>query len=263
MTCREVDEVLIENGNSMPRLESEAGEHVRTCERCRRLGLLMEATDAADEFDPKVLETIGASLLPTLKPVRPIAPTWVWITLFVLLAGAIAVIGASLLGMQGLGAATALQRTVILSAICLGAFAAAVVVAGEMTPGNKRQISAGGVLTGSGVLMLLAFGLLFRDHGIADFVHSGVPCLATGLCVAGGTALLIALLVRRGFVIDKPSAGMAVGTLAGLAGLCLLELHCGNLSAVHVIVWHVGVLGVSGQAGWLIGRTAERAVKPS
>lgn len=253
MTCREVDEVLIESGNSGARAESEAGEHLRSCERCRRIGLLMDRTDSADDFDPRVLETIGASLLPALKPVRPIAPRWIWIGAFVLLAGAIAVIGASALGMQGLWAATALQRTVILSTICLGAFAAAEVVAREMTPGNKRHISAAKVLAGSSVAIVLAFGLLFRNHGIADFVHSGIPCLATGLSFSAGTALLITLLVRRGFILDTAGAGMAAGTLAGWTGLCLLELHCANLSAPHVIVWHAAVLAVSGTAGWLIG----------
>ncbi len=258
MTCREVDEILIQSSDSRPKPGSQAGEHVRNCQRCRRLGLLMEKADTAAEFDPQVLETIQASLLPTLKPVRPIAPTWVWIGAFVLLASAIAVIGAAVLGMHGFWAATALQITVILGVICVSAIASAMVVAREMTPASKRWISAGAVLAGSSFGVVLAFSLLFRHHGMADFIHAGVPCLATGVCFSAATALLIAVLVRRGFVLDKPGAGMAVGTLAGLAGLCLLELHCGNLSAVHLIVWHAAVLSVSGSIGWLIGRTAER-----
>ncbi len=265
MTCREVDAILIDSGNSAPLLESEAAAHVHSCERCRRMGVLMEGTESAGEFDPKVLEMIGARLLPVLKPVRPLAPTWVWIGAFVLLAAAIAVIGASVLGMHGFWAATWRERTVILSAIGLGAFAAAAIVAREMSPGKKQQMSAGAVLTGSVVLILLGFSTLFRNDGIADFVHSGIPCLASGLCFAAGTALLVALLMRSGVILDQASAGMAVGTLAGWAGLCLLELHCTNLNAAHLIVWHAAVLAVSGTAGWLIGHTIKPGytIKPA
>lgn len=257
MTCRDVDEILIQSGNSLARLESDAGEHVRLCERCRRMGLLMETYSAAD-FDPRVLEQISASLLPNLKPVRPLAPTRVWMGVFVLLAIVITVLGASVLGMGGFWAATALQRAVILSAVSLGAFAAAAVVAGEMRPGSKRPISAGNVLAGSSVVIVLAFSLLFEGHGSREFVRSGFPCLSTGLYLSLGTALLITPLLRRGYVLDPANAGMAAGTLAGWTGLYLLGLRCGNLSAAHLVVWHGAILAVSGSVGWLIGYMAGR-----
>ena len=258
MTCKDVDEILIEGGNRTPQLESVAGEHLNSCERCRSIVRWMERTDSTNDFDRRMLDTIGASLLPALKPVRPLAPNWIWISAFLLLACAFAVIGASFLGLHGLWAATALQRTVILSAICLGAFAAANVASREMTPGNQRRITAWNVLAGSSVLLLLIFSLLFRNYGTGNFVRSGILCLATGLCFSIGTGLLIGLLLRRGFILDAASGGLSAGTLAGLTGLGLLELHCANLSATHIIVWHLAVLAVSGAAGWLIGHTADR-----
>ena len=258
MTCKDVDEILIEGGNRTPQLESVAGEHLNSCERCRSIVRWMERTDSTNDFDRRMLDTIGASLLPALKPVRPLAPNWISISAFVLLACATPVIGASFLGMHGLWAATALQRTVILSAICLGVFAAANVASREMTPGNQRHITAWSVLAGSSVVLLLIFSLLFRNYGTGNFVRSGILCLATGLCFSIGTGLLVGLLLRRGFILDAASGGLSAGTLAGLTGLGLLELHCANLSATHIIVWHLAVLAVSGAAGWLIGHTADR-----
>jgi hypothetical protein len=41
--------------------------------------------------------------------------------------------------------------------------------------------------------------------------------------------------------------------LAGLAGLAVLELHCANFEALHVLVWHTLVVPVSAGFGALIG----------
>jgi len=38
----------------------------------------------------------------------------------------------------------------------------------------------------------------------------------------------------------------------------MLELHCPNLKAIHVMVWHVAVVVVSGLVGWAIGWMADR-----
>jgi len=75
--------------------------------------------------------------------------------------------------------------------------------------------------------------------------------------VAIPTGLIAALILRRGFVMERGMAGIAAGTLAGLTGLGMLELHCPNLKAIHVIVWHVAVVIVSGILGFIIGWIAD------
>jgi len=52
-------------------------------------------------------------------------------------------------------------------------------------------------------------------------------------------------------------AGLAAGTLSGLTGLAMLELHCSNLKAIHVMFWHVAVVVASGLLGLVIGRIAD------
>jgi hypothetical protein len=50
---------------------------------------------------------------------------------------------------------------------------------------------------------------------------------------------------------------MAAGALSGLTGLAMLELHCPNLKAIHVMVWHLAVVIVSTVLGFTIGRVAD------
>ena len=101
--------------------------------------------------------------------------------------------------------------------------------------------------------LAIVFALLFRDYGVRNFVHQGVTCLAAGLGFAIPAALLVCLLLARGFVLNYRAAGLCAGTLAGLAGIGVLELHCPILNAPHVMVWHVAVVLMSGIAGWLLG----------
>ena len=69
-------------------------------------------------------------------------------------------------------------------------------------------------------------------------------------------ALLSWLVVRRGFAINPVSAGLIAGALGGIAGVGMLELHCPNFEAAHLLVWHMAVVPLSAAlgafAGWLI-----------
>jgi len=79
-------------------------------------------------------------------------------------------------------------------------------------------------------------------------------CLTAGLLHAIPAALASRLILRRGFAVNAVAAGLVSGTLAGLAGVTMLELHCANLEALHVMLWHTAVIPVSGAAGALLGR---------
>jgi hypothetical protein len=102
------------------------------------------------------------------------------------------------------------------------------------------------------VVLAGVFALLFRDYRTDHFVSAGIVCLLTGLLHAVPAALLSWLVLRRGFAVNSASAGLAAGTLAGLAGVGMLELHCANFQATHILVWHTAVIPVSGAAGALV-----------
>jgi hypothetical protein len=184
--------------------------------------------------------------------VRPLPPTWTLALSFLAVFAAVSLAGAWALGMYGLRALSGPQRVSIFSVVtCIAGFAA-VAAAREMRPAAGRRI-AGATLLAGAAAVLAVFALLFRDYGMRQFIHQGVPCLVAGLTFAVPAALLVSLLVHRGFVLNLVAAGMAAGTLAGLAGLGTLELHCPNVNAAHVMVWHVAVVVISGIAGLLIG----------
>jgi hypothetical protein len=125
--------------------------------------------------------------------------------------------------------------------------------------------AGGSRLGGTALLLALASfpavtSAIFRGHSMIDFVPEGVPCLKAGLLVALPTAVLVTLLLRRGFVLDWRFAGFAGGVLSGLTGLGMLEVHCPNLKTIHIIVWHLGVLVVSAALGFAIGWIVDVAV---
>ena len=207
------------------------------------------------------VESSRNQILSSLRPVRPLAPTWVWITAFLLVFAVVAVAGAARLGMYGLHALSPLQQGIIFTVVGAAAIFAAIAIVREMIPASGRRI-AGAALLIAAVGLLTIFPLLFHDYGMRRFVPQGLACLGAGLTFAIPAAIAVGLLARRGFVLSLTAAGVAAGTLAGLAGIGVLELHCPILQAPHVMVWHIGVVVVSGAVGWLIGKLVEQVSRP-
>jgi len=126
---------------------------------------------------------------------------------------------------------------------------AAIEFVGEMIPGSLRRVTPKALFGAGGVALLAVFALLFRDYHTDHFVSSGIACLITGFLHAVPTGLAIWFLLRRGFAVNSVAAGLVGGILAGLAGVTILELHCVNFQALHILVWHTAVVPVSGASG--------------
>jgi hypothetical protein len=143
------------------------------------------------------------------------------------------------------------ERVLIFSALGIFIVLAAKEYVNAMIPGSRRRVSAGALL-GIGTLVLIGvFAVSFRDYRTDHFISAGITCLLTGLLHAVPAALLSWLLLRRGFAVNAVSAGLAAGTLAGLAGVGVLELHCSNFQAAHVLLWHTAVVPLSAAGGAL------------
>jgi hypothetical protein len=95
----------------------------------------------------------------------------------------------------------------------------------------------------------VAFALAFSAWSAEHFVAQGIVCLKAGVVMALPAAAGIWLLLRRAYAVNPTAAGFVRGTLAGLAGVAMLELHCPLFEAPHAIVWHIAVLPVCGLAG--------------
>ena len=215
--------------------------------------ILKQAARVPHDVDPALLDRVARSIGPTLRPVRPLPQAWVLAGGLVLVCAAVALAGAARLGLAGVEELNGLKRGLIFPALGILIWLAAAASAGEMVPGSRRRV-APGVLLGAGCLALAAvFALLFHDYHTTHFVPQGIACLTAGLMLAIPAAVVSWLLLRRGFAVHRVAAGTAAGTLAGLAGVTMLELHCANFEFWHVLLWHTAVVPVSGAAGALLG----------
>ena len=215
--------------------------------------ILQTAAGSPREVSAQLLERIAGSIAPSLRPVQPFPPNWVLSGALGLIAGAVALLGAARAGFQGFEALGLLSRVLILSALALFIWVAARRAVDEWTPGSRRRLSTGGLVAAFSVAVAIVFALLFDDYRTENFVSAGLTCLSTGVLHAVPAALIGWWVLRRGCALDSVSAGLAVGALAGLAGLAVLELHCANFEALHVLVWHTLVVPVSAAFGALIG----------
>jgi hypothetical protein len=192
----------------------------------------------------------------SLRPVRAL-PSRAFLTGGLLLVCvAVSVIGAARAGFFGFAKMDSLERWAIFCVLGILAWAAAGSFVSAMIPASRRPVTATALLGWSCLAMAAVFGLLFRDYATHDFFSAGIACLAAGLLHAVPAGLLSWLLLRRGFAIDAVTAGLSAGLIGGLAGVGMLELHCQNFEAAHVLVWHIAVAPVSGAlgagVGWLL-----------
>lgn len=255
MTCREVDQLLLSaSGNT--ELPASAREHVSTCMECQSLvsAMAMVTSPASQSVDPEVLARIRQPVISTLKPVRPMAPSGMFMAAFLVIIAGAAALAADRLGFYGIRALTPVALVAIFAVLLVIAVLASFATARYMRPGQPSI--RGGVLAAIAIIAAEAVFLsVFHDYSMGKFVHWGMGCFRAGLECAFPAALLVWVLVRRGYVVSPVSTGAGIGVIAGIAGLAALELHCPILTIPHVAVWHAAVLvvsvGAGAFAGWL------------
>jgi len=224
--------------------------------------VLHRAASASPDVDPALVDRIANSLGASLRPVRPLPSSGVLVAILVAACVAAASAAAAILGPHGIRAMSAARIALIFPVLLTLISLAAVVCESEMIPGSRHRV-APWVLLVSGCLALTAvFALLFTDYRSERFVPQGIACLTAGLLLAIPTAVISWWVLRRGFAVNSLAAGVAMGTLAGLAGVSMLELHCRNFEAPHVMVWHTAVLALSGAAGALLVSVSRRLRRP-
>jgi hypothetical protein len=169
-----------------------------------------------------------------------------------LICAAVSIAGAARAGFYGFEKMDVLERALIFSTLCIFAWLAGTEFVNSMIPASRRRLSPASLLGLATLALLALFAFLFRDYRTAHFLSAGIACLVTGLLHAIPAGLLAWLALRRGFAVNPITAGLAAGTLAGLAGVGVLELHCPNFQAAHVLVWHTAVVPLSSALGALL-----------
>ncbi len=211
--------------------------------------ILKQAAEAPSELDPKLLDRVSGSIGSLLRRVRPLPPPWVLAGELILACVAVGVAGAARAGFFGIHKMSVMERALIFPALGLFVWLAATASVNEIIPGSRRRVSPMTLLTVGCLLLLAIFAVLFHDYGMIDFVPAGIACLVTGLLIATPTAIISWFVLRRGFALNPLAAGLAGGTLAGLAGVTMLELHCPNFEVLHIMLWHTAVVPISAAAG--------------
>ena len=217
--------------------------------------ILKQAAQAPQDVAPALLDRVAKSIGSSLRPVRPVPPAWVLAGGLALICLAVAAAGAARAGFNGIQKLSVLERALIFPALGILIWLGAAAAASEMIPGSRRRTAPGILLGGGSLGLLIVFAVLFHDYRTDHYVSQGIVCLSAGLLHAIPAALASWFLLRRGFAVNAVAAGLVVGTLAGLAGVTMLELHCANLETLHVMLWHTAVMPVSAAAGALVGWT--------
>jgi hypothetical protein len=216
-------------------------------------GVLKTAAPAPQDLNPLVLARIGDAIKPSLRAVRPLPRVWLMSLGVVLVCAAVSLAGAARAGFFGVARMNLLERSLVFPVLGFLACLAAVSFVHQMIPASRVRVSPGALLAFSCVALLAVFADLFRDRHVDHFVSVGVACLIAGVVHALPAGLLSWLLLRRGFAVNPTAAGLVAGTLGGLAGVGMLELHCPNFQAAHILVWHTAVVPVSAALGALLG----------
>lgn len=213
--------------------------------------VLKKAANITLELNPQTLQCITDSIKVPLDPVRSLPQTWVLATGLVLTCAAVSLTGAARAGFFGFKKMDLLESSVIFSELVLLVWLVGIGFIHEMIPGSRRRVSPGTLMSFGSAALLAAFALLFRDYRIDHFLSIGIICLLTGLIHAVPAALLCWLILRRGYATNLIAAGWVAGMLGGLSGVGVLELHCPNFQAAHVLVWHTLVIPLGSALGAL------------
>ena len=217
----------------------------------REMDEILEERAAGSRLEPALLERVTDSIQSSMRPVRPLPPTWVLASGPILICAAVALAGAARAGFYGIEKMSVLERALIFPTLGIFVWVAAAEFVSEMIPGSRRRIAPGALL-GIGSLALLGlFAVLFRDYRTDHFVSAGIVCLMTGL--------LHAVPDRLGELVAAPSrlcrefrgAGLVRGHTCGSGGRSDVGASLSEFpGAAHTFVAHRGGACERGRGGF-------------
>jgi hypothetical protein len=253
MNCHDVDRVLSE-GAPLP-LPVE--EHARSCNRCQQLLRTLNAPAPLDTPSPAALRKIAESLADNLRPVRPLAPARYFAGAFIGIFVSVVALTVYRLGAFAIAVMTPLQTAAILSTLAISTGLLVYSLVNQMAPGSRHRFSPALLAAGITISVAMVMAVLFQVQQEDNFWGNAWVCIRAGTLVGALAAVPFWLVLRRGAVLSLPMTGAAAGLLSGLAGTSMLEMHCPNLNAWHILLSHLGVAILCALAGLAIGLTAE------
>jgi len=250
-----MDQALIEESAALP-LAAQAQEHVRSCERCQALVSALNVPAPSEPPSAAALHRIEQAIIADLRPVRPLAPARYAVAALVSIFVSIVAFCGYGLGAFSLDVMSPLQTGVIFSILAASLGLLAYSLARQIIPGSRHRIPPRQLPVAIVTALVVTVAVLFQFEHEGDFWANGWVCLRTGIPIGVLSALPFWLVLRRGAILSPGSTGAATGLLAGLAGASVLEIHCPNLDARHILVSHLGVAVVCSLGGLVTGLAA-------
>ena len=258
MNCSDLDHALLEIDESVTaQLSPQAQEHLSGCKRCQELVRALSAQVAAESPSPATLRQIEQRIVADLRPVRPLAPAGYLFVAFASIFILVVALSVYQIGAFALSVMSPWQASVILGALATSAGLLAYSLVHQMVPGSRQRISPRLLPVSIIISLMVVMAVLFQFQHERNFWSNGWTCIRAGTPIGFLAAVPFWLVLRRGTVLSPRLTGAATGLFAGLAGTTVLEVHCPNLDAWHILISHLGVAVLVAIAGLLIGFAAE------
>jgi len=197
-----------------------------------------------------------------LHAVRPLAPNRYVFAAFAAVFVSIVAVGVYRLGAFAIAVMSPLQAGAILSALAISTGLLAYSLVHQIVPGSRHRIPPRPLPVAITILLTIAIALLFQFQHERHFWGNAWGCIRAGTPIGVLAAVPFSLLLRRGAILSASMTGAATGLLSGLVGTTVLEIHCPNLDAWHILVSHLGVAMLCALAGLVMGLAAEVRATP-
>jgi hypothetical protein len=253
MNCNDVDRALSEESQ----LSLRAQDHMKSCNRCQALVSVLNRPVAEDPVSPATLRHIADGIATNLRPVRPVAPARYFFGAFVGIFACIVAFGVYCMGAFAIAVMTPLQAATILTALAISTGLLAYSLVHQMVPGSRHRVPPRLLPITIAISLTITITVLFQFEHEQDFWGNAWACIRAGTPIGVLAAVPFWLMLRRGAILSPTMSGAATGLLAGLVGTSVLEIHCPNLDAWHILVSHLGVAMLCALGGLVIGMGTE------
>lgn len=213
--------------------------------------------NSAEPLAPEILRRIQQKLVDDLRPVRPLIASKFLLLGFTVIFVAIVGAGVYYLRPFGIAVLSPVQLTTIIGTLAVSAGMLAYSLTRHMVPGSSHHVPSRILLIAAPLALLIEMSILFHFQHETQFWAKSRWCLSIGLRFAAVAALPFWFILRRGAILCPQAAGAAAGLLAGLVGTSVLEMHCRNLDAWHILSSHLLVAVLSLLGGLAIGSLAD------
>ncbi|MDZ4801214.1 MAG: NrsF family protein [Bryobacteraceae bacterium] len=260
----ELDGALSQNASARLtwKMSEKALSHLTRCERCRLLYHWLLDGVVPTQPTPALAEAVRTRMKQSLAPVTPQSSPRVLAAQFLLVFLLFSAPMVGIMGTAGLHEMNLTQLFGIVTVLVCGAALLSFSLAWQMSPGSLHRVPPRIAVIALAAGFLAATAVLFPWQEPRSFLERGWSCLKAGLLMAAASALLFWVLVRRGHTLASGMMGASLGAIAGLVGASVLQFTCNRQDAMHLLVWHGGVVIVSLILGVAISWGVNNLLRP-